>query len=193
MKKLKDILYDMNDILVALVIIALAAFVIVGRIDSILAYPSTLTAQVETEEDSDVPPSYQTPDQSNAGDSDSDDTDSNNGDPSDSDNDSGEEDKPDQPSSGNGTNSNEGQGSKGQGSNDQGSSGADTGNISVTIEPGSTASKIADVLIGKGLFENRQQFYDAVAAASADTKLKAGTFTIPSNATPAEVVTILTK
>ncbi len=42
MKKLKDIFYDLNDILVALVIVAVAAFAIVTNIDSILNYPAPL-------------------------------------------------------------------------------------------------------------------------------------------------------
>lgn len=44
MNKLKDIFYDKNDILVALIIIAIAALVILWRVDVLMAYPETLVA-----------------------------------------------------------------------------------------------------------------------------------------------------
>lgn len=56
MKKLKDILYNKNDILIALVIISVAAFVIMGRVDSILAYPGSLTADTGTSLDEPIIP-----------------------------------------------------------------------------------------------------------------------------------------
>ena len=46
MNKLKDIFYDKNDILVALIILAIAAVVIFWRVDVIMAYPETLVASV---------------------------------------------------------------------------------------------------------------------------------------------------
>ncbi|MCI8631316.1 MAG: endolytic transglycosylase MltG [Firmicutes bacterium] len=45
MNKLKDIFYDKNDILVALIILAVAAIVIFWRVDTIMAYPETLVAE----------------------------------------------------------------------------------------------------------------------------------------------------
>lgn len=42
MKRIKDFIYDHNDILVALLIIAVAAFVIYGRMNEILDYPSKI-------------------------------------------------------------------------------------------------------------------------------------------------------
>ena len=44
MNKLKDIFYDKNDILVALIILAIAAVIIFWRVDVIMAYPETLVA-----------------------------------------------------------------------------------------------------------------------------------------------------
>ena len=41
MKKIKDILYDINDIIVVFAIIAAAALLIWFRIDAIMAYPSS--------------------------------------------------------------------------------------------------------------------------------------------------------
>lgn len=42
MNKIKDFFYDKNDILVALIILAAAAFIIYIRIGDIMAYPNTL-------------------------------------------------------------------------------------------------------------------------------------------------------
>jgi cell division protein YceG involved in septum cleavage len=65
-------------------------------------------------------------------------------------------------------------------------------NYSVYINYGQTGDQIADVLISVGLIKDRQEFYSAVAAAGAEGKLQAGNFIIPSDATPAEVVSIIT-
>ena len=48
MKGLKDFLYDKNDILIALLILVLAAFLIAWRMDVIMAYPETLAEQTDT-------------------------------------------------------------------------------------------------------------------------------------------------
>ena len=56
MNKLKDIFYDKNDILVALIILAVAAVVILWRVDVIMAYPETLVASASNSGGSDTPP-----------------------------------------------------------------------------------------------------------------------------------------
>ena len=45
MKKLKDFFYDKNDILVALVVLAVAALIVTWRVNVIMDYPSTLVAE----------------------------------------------------------------------------------------------------------------------------------------------------
>jgi hypothetical protein len=47
MKKLKDFFYDLNDIFVALIIVAVAALVIAANIDSILKYPSVIAEEIQ--------------------------------------------------------------------------------------------------------------------------------------------------
>ena len=42
MKKLKDLIYDTNDIIIALLILAVAALIIVWRMNVIMDYPKTL-------------------------------------------------------------------------------------------------------------------------------------------------------
>lgn len=44
MKRLKDFIYNTNDILLALIIIAVAALVIMWRMNAIMEYPATLVA-----------------------------------------------------------------------------------------------------------------------------------------------------
>ena len=47
MKKLKDIIYDYNDVLVALLIVAVAAGVIYWRVNVVMAYPKYAEAHGE--------------------------------------------------------------------------------------------------------------------------------------------------
>jgi hypothetical protein len=147
MNRLKDILYNKNDILVALVILAIAGFVIYNRINVIMDYPGTLVAQAGT----DNPPVAEQIDESDDADQQTDET--------------NETDETDEP---------------------------EIKQISIYIEYGATGNHIAQILIDNGLIQTKEQFYDAVAAAGADTRLQAGNFKIPSNATPAEIITIIT-
>jgi hypothetical protein len=165
MKTLKDIFYDLNDIMVALIILAIAALVIVTNIDSILDYPSSVSAEIQTPEEK-TPTTYaENPPITN--------------------------DITGGALSGNGTDS-DGQNATGGGVTGNPGNG-EVVNYSVYINAGETGDQIADVLIGVGLFKDRQHFRDAVAAAGAEGKLKAGEFIIPSDSTPAEVISILTK
>lgn len=141
MNRLKDILYDKNDLLVALVILAIAGFVIYNRIDVIMDYPGTLVAQAGTES----PPVAEQIDESDDADQQTDETDE-----------------------------------------------PEINQISIYIEYGATGNHIAQLLIDYDLIQTKEQFYDAVAAAGADTRLQAGNFKIPSNATPAEIIEIIT-
>ena len=50
MKKLKDFFYDKNDILVVLLIVAVAAFVIYTSINSIMAYPEQYASEMAATE-----------------------------------------------------------------------------------------------------------------------------------------------
>lgn len=167
MKTIKDIFYDLNDIMVAVVILAVAALVIFTNIDSILDYPSSVSAEVQMPEEK-APTTYaENPPITN----------DITGSAVDGDQGTGTGDS--QNATGGGVTGNPGSG--------------EVVNYSVYINFGETGDQIADVLIGIGLFKDRQQFRDAVAAAGAEGKLKAGEFIIPSDSTPAEVVSILTQ
>lgn len=56
MNKLKDFFYNKNDILIALIILAIAAIVILWRVDAILSYPETLVANAGTQVEDPLPP-----------------------------------------------------------------------------------------------------------------------------------------
>ena len=165
MKKLKDVFYDKNDILVALIIVILAAAVIITNIGSILNYPSTIAAEIQVPE-KETPTTY------------------------------AENPPITDPSGDDAANSQGSTAAAIDGQNTSGGGVTENGeivNYSVYIAWGDTNDKIADLLIGVGLFQNRQQFYDAVAASGAEGKLQAGNFIIPSDSTPAEVISILTQ
>jgi len=169
MKKVKDVFYDLNDILVALIIVVLAAFVIVSNIDSILNYPTSIAEEIQTPEKdtpthyADNPPIEQNQDEGTADDQTTSDAAVDQGSTNGQDTSTDNNQANDKPAS-----------------------------YSVYINPGSTGQQIADILISVGLIKDRQEFYSAVTAAGADGKLKAGNFISPSDATPAEVVSIIT-
>ena len=62
MRSFRNFMYNYSDIFVALVIIALAAFLIWTRVDVIMDYPNTIAAENSTETSADVDPQYITTD-----------------------------------------------------------------------------------------------------------------------------------
>lgn len=174
MKKIKDVFYDLNDVLVALIIVAAAAFIIVTNIDSILAYPTVIAEEIQDDEGNKPTVYADNPPINEPG--------------------SGDDAVSDQDDSGTATGGAiDGQNTTGGGvSGNPGTEPGQPVNYSVYIEPGSPGDKIADLLVGVGLFQSRQEFNSAVTAAGAEGKLRAGNFIIPSDASPAEVISILT-
>lgn len=66
-------------------------------------------------------------------------------------------------------------------------------NVTVTIEMGSTSQDIAALLKENGLIGDEQEFLSVVTELGVETQLKAGTFVIPTDATPIEIVNMLTQ
>lgn len=58
MNKFRDLLYDKNDLVVALVLILVAALVITWRIDAIMDFPKTIIAAEETDQEKTQPTKY---------------------------------------------------------------------------------------------------------------------------------------
>ncbi len=174
MNKIKDFIYDKNDLLIALLIVVGAGFLIMSRIDVIMAYPATLAAEAPAPGGEVVP---EVPDTSVIDTVETDPAD----DPGDTD--PGNEEQVDNEPGTGSTNTDIG---------DQTTGEPPVTQVSIYIEYGANGSDIAQLLIDSGLIANKNIFYDAVTAAGVDTKLQAGSFKIPSNATPAEIIRIIT-
>jgi len=168
MNKLKDIIYDKNDIFIALIIVIIAGLIIHNRIEIIMAYPSELIAETTAKKSTVVSeeewqPVIEEPDEEDE---------------------TSDEEEP--------VNEEEEQSSENE-EEDESQDNPVVTEITIEIEYGATGSQIAQLLIDKGLISSLGEFYSAVEAANADTKLQAGTFKIPSNATPAEIIRIITR
>lgn len=175
---IKDIIYDKNDLLIAVIILAVAAFVINDRLDVVMNYPEYLAAQeqsnlpVDAQPDSDAADKAEDP-SGESPDTPADDTQENPGQGEDS----GKPATPVQPANP---------------TPDQPVAPGNSDLVSIYIEYGSTGSQIAQLLVDSGLLKSKEEFYDAVNAAGADTKLQAGSFKIPANATPDKIISIIT-
>ncbi len=66
-------------------------------------------------------------------------------------------------------------------------------NYTVVINSGESMSSIAQKLVNLGLFTSPQHFTTTVVNLKADNAIKAGTFTIPSSSTPEQVIQILSR
>lgn len=68
-------------------------------------------------------------------------------------------------------------------------------NVNRTIEvaPGSASATIANSLQNQGLIISSDEFLKELIASGKETKLKAGTFTIPQSSSITEIINILTK
>ncbi len=170
MNKIRDIIYDYNDIFVALLIIVVAGAMLLWRVNAIMEYPEYLAASGETTEKTQV----ENPDLSGI-------------------------DLTTDPAISTAYNINP---------DDANANPEPATTPAVTVEPtpvtptgdvkfevpkGSSASKIADLLRQAGLIDDQKEFLNMLTEKKADTKLKAGTFTIPAGSTVEEIITILTK
>lgn len=63
--------------------------------------------------------------------------------------------------------------------------------IQITVAAGDAAATIADKLLAAGAITDKQAFLSEVMAAGADSKLKIGTFTIPAGSSASEIIAIL--
>lgn len=175
---IKDVIYDKNDLVIALVILALAGFVIHDRIGVIMSYPEILAAQ---KQDS-IPASTEPESETHGEPLDS--TEEPDGDPA--------SDPAQNPDAGQNPSTDTGQSGSGTVTPPAKPEQTSTDLVSIYIDYGSTGSQIAQLLIDSGLIKSKEVFYDAVNAAGADTKLQAGSFKIPANATPAQIISIIT-
>ena len=66
------------------------------------------------------------------------------------------------------------------------------GSVQIVVNAGDAASVIADKLLAAGAISDKQAFLSDVMAQKADSRLKMGTFTIPAGASHADIIAILT-
>jgi hypothetical protein len=174
MNKLKDIVYDKNDLLIALIILLCAAFIIYQRIDVIMGYPGSLEVKAHTTTEENAV-QYSGNTDKTSKDTASKDTDKTTADKTTTDKATADKDSGTDKSS----------------ANNAGKTKSEA--ITITIKYGDTGGDIAALLVESGLLDSKQEFYDAVSKAGADTRLKAGTFNIPLDSTPDEIIAVITK
>lgn len=185
MNKIRDLIYNISDILVTLVIITAALVLIGWRVSAIMDYGnsgSSLSSDLQDVIASQI---------SSLTGSDSEDS----GEP-----DAGADDET---SEGNSTGTDSGDsdnaGENGNGASEDETPQDPTQNTasaaarSFTVNSSQSAESIAASLESAGLIPDQKTFLDAVYAADVDTKLKAGTFSIPEGASSEQIIEILTK
>ena len=172
MKKIKDLIYDYNDIFVALLIIAVAGAIIFWRVTNIMAYPDYLAGKDQTQtgevdfSDVDLTPTN---------------VDDFNENP---------EDITTEPSE-------EGQGEQTPADETQTEEPTQTaqtdadGNYVVEIPKGSSALGIARILKAQGIISDEDAFMEKVEELGATMKMKYGTYKIPQGSSAEQIINIL--
>ncbi len=172
MKKIKDLIYDYNDIFVALLIIAVAGAIIFWRVTNIMAYPDYLAGKDQTQtgevdfSDVDLTPT-------NVEDF----------------NDNPEDITTDVPE--------EGQGEQTPADETQTEDPTQTaqtdadGNYVVEIPKGSSALGIARILKAQGIISDEDAFMEKVEEMDATMKMKYGTYKIPQGSSAEQIINIL--
>ena len=181
MNKIRDLIYNISDILVTLVIITAALVLIGWRVSAIMDYGNSgksLSSDLQDVIASQIS-SLTGSDSEESGDAGADDeaAEGNSTDSSASDN-AGE---------------NRNGASEGETPQDPAQSSASGESRKFTVNSSESAESIAASLESAGLIPDQKTFLDAVYAAHVDTKLKAGTFSIPEGASAEQIIEILTK
>lgn len=65
--------------------------------------------------------------------------------------------------------------------------------VNIEIPTGSLPGDIANILVSNGLVESKEEFLDNVIGTKYETKLRAGEFEIPSDASIEEILDIITR
>jgi type I restriction-modification system DNA methylase subunit len=164
---MRNFLYNKSDILIAVIIIAVAAFVIWTRVDAIMSTGDEAAA-AQTTVTQDVPEA----DDPNATDDEGEATDQ----------DAAETDTP----------TDEELAAEESAAAEEEAAAEDDTPQEFTVEVGSAASTVAQDLEAAGLVDEAQDFIDELEAQNAVTKLKAGTFKLKPSMSVAQIVKKLT-
>jgi len=191
MNKIKDLIYNMNDILVAMLILAVAASIIYWRVETIMDYPAYAAAQQEKRETSD--PNFIDIDLTPGA------VDENlNKDPENFDASTGEVTGTDPAQPGETSQEPPKEGETGNTQDpaqpaQPGEGFVTKAEVKFTIPAGSSCDKIGSLLFQQGLVESKEIFVKEVIAQKADTKLQTGTFTIPAGSNLNDIIKIITR
>ena len=177
MKKFKDLVYDYNDIFVAVLIVVIAGAIIFWRIGDIMVYPEYM-AEIHAGEASDdlgLDDLDLTPEEVE-------------------DINENPEEFTSDPDAGQSGESGEGAGEIPEDQETPTDEPFTTkAEVKFTVPVGVTGTKIAQLLYDKQLVESADAFVSAVSKINAETKLKAGTFTIPAGSTVEDIAALLTR
>jgi hypothetical protein len=168
---MRNFLYNKSDILIAVIIIAVAAVIIWTRVDAIMNTGDkdggNTSVATEESEETDAPPAPDAPE--------------------------GEQPVSDGAVSTEGETPVEGEAppegeAPAQGETPEVEAPVDDEPVEFTIEAGSAASTVASDLESSGLVESAQAFLDELKAQDKETQLKAGTFEIAPGSSVADIV-----
>ena len=184
--KIKDFIYNFNDALVVLLIVAVAGGILVWRVDEIMAYPEYLARQERTAHentevdfsDIDLTPEpvedfNDNPEEFNSGEE-------------------GSEGTQGEGTEGGGTSSGEGS-EQGETQTENGGPSLVKSDIRFTVPSGSSAERIANLLVQEEIISSQRDFLKVVEDNNLSTKLQAGTFTIPANSTLLDIAKIIAR
>ena len=171
MRKIKDLIYDYNDIFVALLIIAAAAAIIFWRVTDIMAYPEYLAGKEQSQTGEvdfsdvdltpvDIEPFNENPDEITV--------------------DGSGEDQTAQQTPADETQTPEEPAQTAQVDAD--------GNYTVEIPKGSSAQGIARILKDQGIISDVDAFMDVVEQMGATMQMKYGTYKIPAGSSAEEII-----
>ncbi|MDR0853344.1 MAG: hypothetical protein LBN34_03145 [Clostridiales Family XIII bacterium] len=178
---MRDFIYNKSDLLVALVIILIAGTVIFFRVNAIMDYPAKNVGEGGSSSNASVLPV------------DDKDKDKDKAAETDKKTDAKDAAKEDSKKEDADTEKAESDSDKKTSDGDKAATSTVKKDTQFTINEGEPTGTVADNLATAGLVSSKQDFLSEVMAQNADTKIRAGTFTIPRGATAADIVAILVK
>lgn len=186
MEKIKDFFYNINDLIIALLIIAVASYIILWKVDDIMGYPEYAMAQALNENpsvkpDEIYPDTTTIPDNQEPAGSEDDPETGNNG-PVVTEPEPQTPQTPETPQTPQTPETPQTPATPNQPVN----------KIEINIPSGAAGITIANLLKEKGLIDSTSAFVNRLSERKLDVKLRAGKFKIPENATLDEIINILT-
>jgi hypothetical protein len=176
MNKIKDLFYNINDIVIAVIVLCVAIVVILTRVDAIMSYPETMASSTGPKggyvylDDLETSSRYNDEDQTENEDEDEE------GEDEDTSNVEDFRPSPFAP----------------QPEVTTPPEVTAPSSYTLQIASGESMNTVGNTLVSWGFFESTRDFLNALESQNAGTRVKAGTFTIPANSTAEDIVRIIT-